>query len=454
MTTKVDCARISQEVKQFYRYVMFSHKWELAEPLLQNVKRITVYKLKVSPANTKLQSFCSLARSLGFQWAWSDTCCIDRENNVVLQESLVAMFNWYHGSDLTLVYLHDVSSQLQKPGDLGRSTWNTRVWTYQEYVAAKRVLFYTQDWKPYLGLELSNHKEAPAVISEMEVLQVSTQQLAVLRPDLDKVREKLYLASMRETTFVEDTAYSLLGIFNAAIPVIYGEGNRAVGRLLGYVLTGSGDVTILAWTGDVNIYNSCLPMNLTVYNDVVPPHIRPLMETAEVDRIVSELPLSLPDPSLATTLYDRLDKLPLASLVASRLRLPGIVSTVTELVHTSGPDAKTKLNVFHVATALFGDMVIETTSNLASMNELYLVHPWIRPLLDQEFSHDVAGLDKTMRALRLTARLRQPFGALLFKRVTRVEHERVATDSFIMAQVCKDVPLTDLIDNIRTIDVQ
>ena len=457
MTTeeKIDYGRISREVKEFYRYVMFSHKWEHGEPLFQHVEHIAVYELQASPTSIKLQTFCSLVRSLGFRWAWSDTCCIDKDNNVVLQESLVAMFTWYRGSSLTLVYLRGVSSQSQKPGGLQGSIWNTRAWTYQEYVAAERVQFYTEDWKPYFGLALSNHKESPIVIAEMEqVSRVSAEQLAILQPGLNRVREKLYLASMRRTTLVEDIAYSLLGIFNVAIPVIYGEGNRAVGRLLEHILTGSGDVTILAWTGTTSDYNSCLPMNLTAYNELVPPHIPLPMEVAELDQIVMELRSSLTDLSLATRLYDRLNELPSPSLASSRLRLSGIVSLVTGVVHASGPDPKTKLCVYRATTTLFGDIEIKTTNDLTTMNDLYLVHPWIRPLLNQDFLRAPARLDRTIRALRLIVRLRQPFGALLFEQLSSVEYKRVAADSLTMARVCEDVPLDDLIDNILTIDVQ
>ena len=90
------------------------------------------------------------------------------------------MFTWYRGSSLTLIYLRGVSSQSKKHGGLKGSIWNTRPWTHQEYVAAERVQFYTEDWKPYLRLALLNHKESPIVISEMEqVSQVSAEQLAI-----------------------------------------------------------------------------------------------------------------------------------------------------------------------------------------------------------------------------------------------------------------------------------
>ena len=316
--------------------------------------------------------------------------------------------------------------------------------------------FYTGDWKLYLGLTLENHKESPVIISEMEqASRVSTEQVAVLQPGFDRVREKLFLASRRETTYVEDTAYSLFGIFNVAIPAMYGEGTRAVGRFLEQVLTGSGDVTILAWTGTENDYNSCLPEDLSVYDEVMAPHIPPLVETGELDQIVRGLRSSLPDLSLATMLYERLEHLPPPTLVSSRLRLSGIVPRVTKVVRTSDPDAETQLPVFLATTTIFGDIQIPTANNLSKMKYLYLVHPWIHPLLDQDevFSRDVPEVDETS-ALRLLARLRQPFGALLFERVSRLDHKRVAADSLIMTRICDDVSLSNLIGSIRTIDVQ
>ena len=456
MTAGSDDTRIWSEVMGFYRYVMLSHKWEDGEPLFREVKHLTVYELEVSPTNMKLQSFCTLVRSLGFRWAWSDTCCIDKTDSVVLQESLVATFSWYHDSSLTLVYLRDVPSESQEPGGLQDSIWNTRAWAYQEYLAAKRVQFYTSDWKPYLGLTLENHKESPTIISEMERASgISAEQAATLQPGLDRVREKLYLASRRQTTFPEDIAYSLFGIFNVAMPVMYGEGTRAVGRLLEHVLTGSGDVTILAWTGTPNYYNSCLPEDLTVYGEVIPPHIPALMETSKLDQTVRELRSSLPDLSLVTTLHKRLVHLPHPILTSSRLRLPGIVSRVTRIVRTSELDPERQLPIFLATTSTFGDVQIQTASDLSKMKNLYLVHPWIHPLLDQdkEFSRDVSEVDETS-ALRLLARLRQPFGALLFKRVSRMDHKRVAADSLIMTRICDNVSLSNLLGNIHTIDVQ
>ena len=269
MTTR---ARIEKEVKQFYRYVMLSHTWHFHEPMFQMVENISIYALLESPGNNKVQRFCELVRSLHFQWAWSDTCCINRQDEGVLHEAVVAMFRWYRGASLTIIHLLGVLSDSQVIGCLWRSIWITRGWTYQEYIASKVVQFYTEDWKPYLGLDMFNHKESPTILSEMgQAMNLASQELATLQPGLDRVREKLYLASGRRTTREEDIAYSLFGIFEVPIPVIYGEGNQAVGRLLEYILTRSGDVTLLAWTGrSSSSHHSYLPADLTVYNEIVP----------------------------------------------------------------------------------------------------------------------------------------------------------------------------------------
>ena len=110
------------------------------------------------------------------------------------------------------------------------------------------------------------------------------------------------------------------------------------------------------------------------------------------------------------------------SLTASRLRLLAVVFRLTKFVH-SGSDLVTNLHIYHVTTSTFGEVEIETAENMTGMKDLYLVH--LSPLLDQEFSHGAAALGRTTQALQFVARLRQPFGALLFEAFSRVEYRRV-----------------------------
>ncbi|KAG8221676.1 hypothetical protein J3R82DRAFT_1961 [Butyriboletus roseoflavus] len=67
----------------------------------------------------------------------------------------------------------------------------------------------------------------------------------------------------------------------------------------------------------------------------------------------------------------------------------------------------------------------------------------------------VSQTDKEMRALRLMARLRQPFGAMLLTptRQNIAEYRRIASESRITVQVQEDVPLNVLIDNACMLDV-
>ncbi|KAF8551139.1 hypothetical protein OG21DRAFT_1499356 [Imleria badia] len=164
--------------------------------------------------------------------------------------------------------------------------------------------------------------------------------------------------------------------------------------------------------------------------------------------MVAALHLSLPDLSLAVELYNRLNDLPSPSLVASRLQLPGIVFHLTNLVRTSDPDPVTNVCTYHATRTMFWEIEIKTADNLLAMDgmtNLCLVHPWIRPLLDQEFSAGAAALDETTQALRFVVRLWQPFGALLFAPVSRVEYRRVAADGLIVVRVREGVELMELV---------
>ncbi|KIO02162.1 hypothetical protein M404DRAFT_960973 [Pisolithus tinctorius Marx 270] len=106
MTKKVDKTLIRPVVQRFFGCVMFSHVWQGKEPSFQDVKLVkSVWNLPDTPLNNKLHNFCQETRRLGYRWAWSDTCCIDKLNSSILNESLTSMYRWYANSAATLVYL-------------------------------------------------------------------------------------------------------------------------------------------------------------------------------------------------------------------------------------------------------------------------------------------------------------------------------------------------------------
>ncbi|KAG9310443.1 hypothetical protein JVU11DRAFT_9583 [Chiua virens] len=501
MIPHIDHNRIKQKIARHYRYAMFSHKWEDDEPLFERVIHVAVHDLGDFPTHVKLQMFCKIARDSGFHWAWSDTCCINKADPFVTQEALMSMFNWYQGSSLTIVFLRDVRSPSRR-GDLMKSIWNTRAWTFQEYHASKVVRFYNVDWTPYMNLDVLNHKESGEIILEMEeAIGVSAHALTELRPGLDRIREKLCLASRRETTFIEDAAYSLFGIFSVTLPVVYGERDQALGRLLAQLLASSGDTSILGWTGRSGSFNSCLPVEINVFSQLPTAHIPPAIQRAEMDRTTSKLQTSALNITSVMNLSDRLHGFPVPSFSGKRMKLPCISFAVTRVFATQNGLER----VFHVKTDTFGDIEVRTTADLSRLDSLILVHPWIDFLLDRRPVDDVgdtnqptasrapvpgpagtarraAGVQSLfggwlsqrlrsvmsfaspsfiasgnvdMQALEFLARLREPFGALLLAPIRRnvAEYRRVAADCIIRVQIREDISLDELLANVRTLDV-
>ena len=379
MTTCINHDLIKEEVGKFYRYATLSHTWEGDEPPYEKVIIIAVYDLETSPTHNKLQMFCKIVRDEGFNWAWSDTCCIDKGNHFVLQEALVRMFKWYEGSAMTIIFLSDVDEHAEL-GALTMSKWNLRGWTLQEYHASKVVRIYTKDWTPYLGLTIHNHKESPEIITEMErATGISAQSLKELRPGLKDIRRKLRLASTRETTRVEDAAYSLLGIFSVTMAVTYGEGDRALGRLLSQLLMSSGDTSILAWNGKSGSFNGCLPNSVVVFNQPVALHIPLAIPDAEMETITARLhalPLSL---DLVRRLYDRVHELPTPTFAGQRMRLPCLAFKIRLVSRRwDGSDF-----IFHAQAGALGAVEIKTKEKFTPQDSLCLVHPWIDFLLDR-----------------------------------------------------------------------
>ena len=66
-------------------------------------------------------------------------------------------------------------------------------------------------------------------------------------PSQCSVAKRMSWAARRETTRIEDLAYSLLGIFDVNMPLLYGEGMRAFRRLQEEIIKRYNDLTIFAW---------------------------------------------------------------------------------------------------------------------------------------------------------------------------------------------------------------
>jgi hypothetical protein len=84
------------------------------------------------------------------------------------------------------------------------------------------------------------------IVSDVTGIPASTLRFG---PDmsLTSVAEKMFWASRRATPRIEDRAYSLLGVFEVSLPLLYGEGEKAFLRLQKEIRRVSDDESIFAW---------------------------------------------------------------------------------------------------------------------------------------------------------------------------------------------------------------
>ena len=136
-------------------YAILSHTWGDRETTLQEFQNRT-YR-KGSREIAKIFATCHQARSQGLDYAWVDTCSIDKASSTELGEAINSMFRWYREAAVCYAFLEDVSTkQLAGPNRIRRPTsggiglsdsrWFTRGWTLQELIAPCNMEFYDKDW--------------------------------------------------------------------------------------------------------------------------------------------------------------------------------------------------------------------------------------------------------------------------------------------------------------------
>ena len=248
----------------------------------------------------KLINFCFLAyHTHSCEFAWMDTCCINKSSSAEIDESIRLMFNWYRDSTICIVHLGETLGV--KVEDIAKDPWMRRGWTLQELLAPTTIKFYNKRFRPLSGTTQTNDKvritipsledgrkegeslcedtgfdeftgdiqkgpypaaendltvrstasgDSDAVISKIaEATGISLDDLLHFKPGLSDLRKRLSWASRRETTRVEDMAYCLLGIFNINMTIAYGEGEGAFYRFQAAIMELSNDRNLFIWNG-------------------------------------------------------------------------------------------------------------------------------------------------------------------------------------------------------------
>ncbi|RDX49355.1 HET-domain-containing protein [Lentinus brumalis] len=232
-------------------YAILSHVWQDNEQSFQELRALdrtstTFGDPPRSRVSEKIRRCCALAEAHGHKWVWIDTCCIDKMSSAELSEAINSMYKWYAGAAVCYAYLHDVPSchNVDRDGvarEFRKSRWFTRGWTLQELIAPRCVIFLAQDWAAF------GTKASWSTLLE-EITGVDADILTFDRELADvSIARRMSWASRRETTRVEDEAYSLMGIFNVHMPTIYGEGRQAFRRLQEEIMKQSSDQSLFAW---------------------------------------------------------------------------------------------------------------------------------------------------------------------------------------------------------------
>lgn len=233
---------------EMVKYAILSHTWGEEEVSLQDFQDISIAREK--KGFSKIEKTCELARLRNIKYAWVDTCCIDKTSSAELSEAINSMYRWYHDAEICFAYLSDMPVGDVPIGNEGSEAlsaafrackWFTRGWTLQELVAPRTLEFYNWAW-----LEFGTKESLASLIEDItriprDILshEASLESIAIGR--------RMSWASKRHTTRSEDMAYSLMGIFDINMPMLYGEGSKAFIRLQEEIFRQSNDLSLLAW---------------------------------------------------------------------------------------------------------------------------------------------------------------------------------------------------------------
>lgn len=259
-------------------YAVLSHTWGDSEvsfeqfSILQNtLLESAKSRIQEGPGYEKIRLACRQAFTDKLDYLWVDTCCIDKRSSAELSEAINSMFRWYKKAKVCYAYLDDVEggalftakslttdefgipqdlwnptpeatvAEVSIETELGRARWFTRGWTLQELIAPFEVQFYGKEWA-YLGTKSSLSKILASITG------IDEKALRGGNLEAFSIAHRMSWAANRVTTRTEDLAYSLLGIFDVNIPLLYGEGEKAFIRLQEEIMKDSSDESLFAWT--------------------------------------------------------------------------------------------------------------------------------------------------------------------------------------------------------------
>lgn len=190
----------------------------------------------------KIVGFCNLARHEMYEYAWMDTCCIDKSNPQETRRSIHGMWDFYTHAAVCYAYIQEVNmrdKQEKSDSAFDSAKWFSRGWTLQELLAPQKLLYMDQNWCEIGSREV---KGAPGT-GLTHLLQNYVRRV----PMENDLATQLSWAGARNTTRLEDQAYSILALLQIKMDVDYTAGKHAFLQFQKELIRKYDDLSLLAW---------------------------------------------------------------------------------------------------------------------------------------------------------------------------------------------------------------
>ncbi|KAK5729161.1 hypothetical protein LTR15_002303 [Elasticomyces elasticus] len=205
-------------------YAIFSHKWYPSGEELIILDFQTAENAPHKKGFAKLQALCTIAAAKGHRF--------------------VCMFRWYQNAVECIAFLGDVGGHDGRSLEHSIWIWFKRGWTLQELIAPQNITFYDYRWNC-----LGTKKDLLKPLSK--ITRIPRDVLSHDRHFSGcSIAQRMSWASDRETREVEDEAYSLMGLSDISLKLIYGEGEKAFIKLQREIIASSADQSIFSWKLD------------------------------------------------------------------------------------------------------------------------------------------------------------------------------------------------------------
>jgi len=242
---------IPERSGEFDQYVTLSYCWGGDQPVVALKQNLDDLRsgITVAALPQTLQDAVQTTRDLGYQYLWVDALCIIQDDNKDIAREITAMADIYRNSTMTILaatsssvgegYLNHPREQpsfitlpvelpngetgqigISHPCEWGHFGWNLnplskRGWTFQEFLLARRILFYGPYEVLFHCQNLGFTRLFPSYIKYPDDQQPSSRALFHSQDRAASWSELVRQYTFRSLTFLEDRSRAIAGIVAA-----------------------------------------------------------------------------------------------------------------------------------------------------------------------------------------------------------------------------------------------